>query len=108
MKLKNVFFANLSIALLILFCSTTYADAAINVGGSGITSVSSQAETPLLLAKGKAHKKNARPSTADQHQKGLTAKQNAQINKLFKEAKKRDSKLDKGKFIKSLKQQGVI
>ena len=94
MKFKTILSTYLSIVILSLSFSN-YANAAS-------TSIDSQAETPLLVA-GKSHTKNARPSTANKHQKGQTVKENAQTNKLFKEAKKKNSKLDKKSFEKRLK-----
>jgi hypothetical protein len=102
MKSKTIISVSLSIAILGLSFST-YANA--NVGTTAITPIDRQAETMLLAGKGKKseHTSNARPSTANKHQKGQTTKQNAQINKQFKEAKKKNPKLDKKSFENSLK-----
>jgi hypothetical protein len=95
MKPKTILSTLLSIVILSLF-SLNYAD----VVSANSTSDNSQ----VVLLAGKSHTKNARPSTANKHQKGQTVKENAQTNKQFKEAKKKNSKLDKKSFKKGLKQ----
>jgi hypothetical protein len=100
MNAKKLLLGLLTATLVIIpFATLQPASATDNVTNSTVTPIHGQTGM-LLMAKGKGksqkkeHTSNARPSTAEKHQKGEKAKKDAQKNKSFQAAKK------KGKYAK--------
>lgn len=110
MKFKAPLTVCLSLAALVLSISNRV-DATV-VPTTDTNQVSTLHKTLILAGTSKSkapvttsreHTSNQSPSNKAKHEKGQAAKQNAQINKQFKEAKKKDSKLGKYSFQRSQK-----
>ena len=86
------------------FATFNSANATDNIANSTVTPTHGQTEMLLAGNQKKEHTSNARPSTAEKHQKGEKAKKEAQINKAFKAAKLKDSKLSKDTFLRNYKE----
>ena len=109
MNARQLFFGLLTATVIITpFATFKPASATDNVTNNTVTPIHGQTEM-LLMAKGgkadknKEHTSNQSPSNAEKHQKGQKAKIDAQTNKEFKKAKKKNSKLSKDTFLRNRK-----
>jgi hypothetical protein len=101
MNARQLFFGLLTATVIITpFATFKPASATDNVANNTVTPIDGQTEM-LLMAKG--HTSNQSPSNREKHQKGEKAKKDAQINKEFKEAKKKNPKLSKDTFLRNRK-----
>jgi hypothetical protein len=85
-----------------------------NVTNNTVTPIDGQTEMRLMAKGGKGakgakadkkqeHTKNASQSNRQKHEEGQNAKKQAQINKEFKKAKKKNSNLSKDTFLRNRK-----